>query len=99
MRGKNGCTRLLMHDLMHAWNEHGPLLGSPVLPREDVVYFPIAMYVHSRPKYFQRVLAHLSTAHGIDRVPLLLVSMDSVNLGIINQNTPPTRLANLYVRA
>ena len=92
MRDMDGCTLLIMHDMMHAWNEHGPLLGSAVVPKEDV-YFPIAMYVHNRPKYFQRVLAHLSTAHGINRVPLLLVSMDSVNPGITFQNYPLLYLA------
>ena len=39
---------------------------------------PIAVYVHKRPQYFRQVLASLREVRGVDRVPLLVISMDSV---------------------
>jgi hypothetical protein len=80
LRGKAGCTRLLLHDLIEVWNDKGPLLGSLQVPEDDF-YFPVAMYVHNRPHYFERALHNLEKASGVERVPLLIISMDSINPG------------------
>lgn len=80
LRDKTGCSCLLLHDLIDAWNDEGPLLGSKKVPEGDV-YFPVAMYVHNRPQYFERALKNLEKASGVERVPLLIVSMDSLDSG------------------
>jgi hypothetical protein len=80
LRGNAGCTHLLLHDLIEVWNDQGPLLGS-VQVLEDDFYFPVAMYVHNRPHYFERALHNLEKASGVERVPLLIISMDSINPG------------------
>jgi len=54
------------------------LLGSLQVPEDDF-YFPVAMYVHNRPHYFERALHNLEKASGVERVPLLIISMDSIN--------------------
>lgn len=64
---------------MTVWNEQGPLLGRKPQSGEPPHFFPVAMYVHNRLHYFQHTLRNLKKAQGVSQLPLLIISMDSVN--------------------
>ena len=84
--------------LQEEWNRESPLLGDvgKVQSRPDQGYgpgrqpdgdgaclTPVALYVHQRPHYFRQVVSALSQVEGISDVCVLIVSLDSVDQGMI----------------
>jgi len=65
------------------WNARAPLLGRapppPPPPAGALAPPPVAVYVHARPDLFAQGLAALRAARGVEALPVLVVSLDTVS--------------------